>query len=152
MAFKVSGIRNLVTVTLCKQTANSNVQPHRLRANGHGLNVGVIHQQRDVPTPASVQFDGNSRRLTFLWKWAAPTNRQCFYTQRLQTLAHFSTLIAERVNSALPPLCFFLKLGYFARPVKKLLNALQQVPQSLLQRYAAYLIQKLQVFLLFPRS
>ncbi|WP_258000188.1 hypothetical protein, partial [Fischerella thermalis] len=32
-------------------------------------------------------------------------------------------LNADLVNSALPPLRFFLKLGYFARPAKKLLNA-----------------------------
>jgi hypothetical protein len=32
-------------------------------------------------------------------------------------------LKADLVNSALPPLRFFLKLGYFARPAKKLLKA-----------------------------
>src|SRR5919199_5904337 len=30
---------------------------------------------------------------------------------------------AERVNSALPPLLFFLKLGYLARPAQKLVKA-----------------------------
>src|SRR5919202_3287575 len=32
-------------------------------------------------------------------------------------------LKAERVNSALPPLRFFLKLGYLARPAQKLVKA-----------------------------
>jgi len=30
---------------------------------------------------------------------------------------------ADFVNSALPPLCFFLNVGYLALPAKKLLNA-----------------------------
>ena len=62
----------------------------------------------------------------------------------------FFHLKAERVNSADPPFFFFLKLGYLVRLAKKLLNASLLVSQPLLQRYAAYLIEELQVFLLFP--
>jgi len=85
-----------------------------------GLNVSYLPTRKRANVHADLR---HSRRLAS-FQWTAPTNWQSFSTfpQPPQPLPSECRL----VNSAEPPLCFFLKLGYLARPAKKL-NAFASV-------------------------
>lgn len=76
MPFKVPGISNFVTVTGSQQATDSNIQAHRLIASKKSLNVSVIYQQGNVPSPTRVKFDCNSGWGASFWQWATPLDRQ----------------------------------------------------------------------------
>lgn len=118
----VLGVGNLLSVTSRNQTGNPCIQPNRFVNLRQWLNSMVIHQQRNSPPPRRFQPDSNGGWLNSFGKLPRPTNGQRFFAFSKVNLPVFVSK-TDLVNSALPPLRFFLKLGYCVLPAQKLVNA-----------------------------
>ncbi len=117
---KVPWISDFVSIAGSNQARDAHIQPDRLIGLGQWFN-SLVYEQRNVKTSRRIQLDRDGRRF-------APLN--CLLQRIGNASVHLASQIkpslhlkADLVNSALPPLCFFLKLGYFACPAQKLANA-----------------------------
>jgi hypothetical protein len=128
-AFEVLRINNFFPVASGNERSDSRINPYRLiylwslslPKCGRGLTVWSSTKretnQRPDASNLTVTVDGwqlfGMVRLTRIGKGSAHLARNSCPEFHLN---------AERVNSALPPSLFFLKLGYLVRPAQKLAN------------------------------
>lgn len=138
MPLKVPRIGNFIAVTGSQETADTNVQSDGLCANRKRLDVGIVHQQRNVPATTRIQLNGNGRRDATLRQWATPTNRQSFVTL-CQKQRPILPPESSRCEFSRPAIMFLPKFGVFRPTRKKVRERFLKVPQSLLQRHTALL-------------
>ena len=150
-SLEVFGIGDFVPVTCSYQASDANVQTDIFISFRQWFN-NCIYEQRDVETPTRIQLDRDGRRFASLWQLSTLADRQC-----LGTLSKPNRAILP-LKSRLGKLCATAAMLFFevrillcvSRP--KVSKCLLKMPQSLLQRYTANLVQKLQVLLLFPEG
>jgi hypothetical protein len=143
------GVGNLLPATQGDQATNPSIQPHRLLSRRQGQIPGVIKPQTDVPLPRGSQANGDGRGSNAVRQRPRPTNRQGFRRLSQEYLAILppKSRLGELSATAIPLL---LEIRIFRSTRREVSEGRLQMPQSLLQRNAAHLIQKLEVILLFP--
>jgi hypothetical protein len=148
---KMLWVSYLVAVTSSKQTRYANVNANLFISYWQWLNSGVVYQQRNKPSTTGFKFDRNGRRTTPIRQKPRPD-----YIQRLLALgkpqitiavfkSRFGKFSRTTITLGFKPWI----LGTFAPKVSK---GFLQMSQTLLQRYRTNLIEKFQVFSLFPAS
>ena len=142
MPFKVSGVGNFIHVRCDQQASNPYIQSNRLCAIWECLNVGIIHQQRNVPASAWVKLDCNRGWFASIWQWATPLNWQYFFTlckNYLSTLPRECRTSEFSAPSVMPLFEVGLNIPTSIEVSKRFLK----VHQSLLQRYTTNLAREI---------
>src|SRR5919199_1351451 len=148
-ALEVFGVGNFLPVTGGNQGGDSRINSYCFIELRQELNGMVFNQQRDKPTSRCIQPHCSSGRLTPFRERATPFDGQRFRTFRQPQLPILPPKgRTGKLSAAATPL--FLEVGILGTTCPEVGEGFLQVSQSLLQGYAAYFIEKLQVFLLFP--
>ncbi len=145
------GIGNFFTIASTQETGDADIDTYLLRCWWQHFNSVVIYQQRNKPPTRWFEFNCNSRRTTSIGQKPRPN-----YWQRLFTFSK-PELIVSILKSRLGKLSrTAITLGFKPRILSsfppEISKCLLQMPQTLLQRYTANLIEKVQVFGFFPAS
>ena len=148
-AFEAFWIGNFFPIASSNQGGDSCVNPHGLVRPWERLNGRVFHQERDKPSSRGVQSHCDGGGFATGGERAAPSNRQ-----RGRTLCQPQLPILPlkggtgKLSTAAAML--LLEIGIPSVTSPEVSKSFLQVPQALLQRYAANIIEKLQAFFLLP--
>jgi hypothetical protein len=148
---KMFWVSYLVAITGSQKTRNTNVNPNLIFSWGQWLNSWIIHQQRNKPPTRRLKFDCDSRWASAIRQQSRPNyiQRLSAFCQPQITIAVFKSRLGK-FSRATIAFCFKpWVLGTFAPEVSK---SFLQISKTLLQRYRTNLIEKFQVFRLFPAS
>ncbi len=146
---KMLGISYLFPIAGTNQTGNPSVEPNLFIRCWQWLNSWVIYQQRDKPTSRRLEFNCNSRWLTSFWKSSRPDYIQWFFALGKPNIT-ISELESRFGKFSRATLTFLLKLRIFGSFPPKVSKCFLQMSQTLLQGYAANLVEKIKFFGFFP--
>jgi hypothetical protein len=139
----------LLTIAGTKKVADSGIYTDILVSWWEYFYSIVIDQQRNEPSTGRFEFNGNGRRFASLWKTLRPYYIQRFlaFSQPQFTVFVFKSRLGKLSRTSV---AFFLKPRVFGSFCPEVSKCFLQVSQTLLQRYAANLVQKVQFLGLFP--
>ncbi|ATS18507.1 hypothetical protein BRW62_06780 [Parathermosynechococcus lividus PCC 6715] len=147
---KMLGIGNLFACTQGDKTANPYIQAYSVGGRWQGQIAWIVKRQAGVPLPRRIQANSNGGWLNTIWQLPRPSD-----SQWLGALCqkHFTVLPLKGRPSKFctTAVALLFEVGIFRPTCKEVTESGLQMPQSLLQRNAADLVEKLQVILLFPR-
>src|SRR4028118_2048981 len=147
---KVMRVSYLLTITGCNQRGDPDIYSNLFIRDRHYLNRWLVNQQGDKPSSQSLQPYCYSRWFNLFGESPTPPDRQA-----LSALGqpHLSILPFEGGTSKLgtPTSTLLFKVGILGSSCPEVPECFLKVSQSLLKRNRANLIEKLQVFLLFPQ-
>jgi len=147
---KMLGIGNLFACTQGDKTANPYIQAYRVGGRWQGQIARIVKPQAGVPLPPRIQANSNGGWLNTIWQLPRPSDSQWLGALCQNHLAVFPPegRLSKFCTTAV---ALLFEVGIFRPPCKEVAESGLQMPQSLLQRNAADLVEKLQVILLFPR-
>ena len=162
---KMPGIAYFQAFASCQQSGDSNVDTNLFFGWWQWLNSRVIYQQRNKPSARRLEFNCNCRRTTTVWQKPRPNYRQWFFAlskPQIPTREPKSRL-GKFSRTAI---AFGFKPGILGSFPPKARKRFLQMPKTLHERirvlvasrrwrvsavrYTTNLIEKVQVFGLFP--
>ena len=148
---KMLWVAYLQTFTGGQQIGNSSVNTNLFFSLLQWFNCLVINQQRDEPPARRFKPDCNRRWLTAFWKQSRPDNVQWLITlcEPKLTVSVFKSRFGKLGTTTAT---LFLEPRIFGSFAPKVSKCFLQMPQALLQRYTANLVEKIQLFSFFPTS
>jgi len=147
---KMLGVGNLFACTQGDKTANPHIQAYSVGGRWQGQMARIVKPQADVPLPRRIQANSNGGWLNTIWQLPRPSDIQWLGALCQNHLAVFPPegRLSKFCTTAV---ALLFEVGIFRPTCKEVTESGLQMPQSLLQRNAADLVEKLQVILLFPR-
>jgi hypothetical protein len=149
-SIEVFRVRHLFPSAQSQQAGDAQVNPHRLHRNRQWLKGDVIYQQRNKPSPTSIQLHRNSAGFTAFGQLPAPSDGQGFsaFSQKYLSILPPKPRLGELSGTTMALLFEVWILGSTCPEIAK---RFLEVSQSLLQWNTAYFIEKLKLFFFFPK-